>query len=844
MEAFIMSDKFSESWQVSCRGIDADSLKKSILNNLEYRLGKGMKRATEYDKYLSVAYSVIERMLEKWILTQDTHGEIKPKRLYYLSMEFLMGRTLGNGLINLGLYDQCHEALQEMGMDLEELREIEVDAALGNGGLGRLAACFLDSLATLGIPAFGYGIRYDYGLFHQKIIEGRQAEIPDNWLSLTNPWEIARPEYQYRIRFGGHIEHQYERNGTRTSIWREAEEVYAMAYDTPTPGYDTNSVNTLRLWAAKTSEDFNLQDFNSGDYFAAVHKKVTSENISKVLYPDDSAQSGKELRLRQEYFLVSATLQDVIYRFKREHDTQWKLFPTKVAIQLNDTHPALAIPELMRILVDDENLKWDRAWKICFDTFGYTNHTLLPEALEVWPVAMMDHLLPRHMEIIYLINHNFMKEVMRYYPGQIDRMRRMSIINEDGLKSVRMAHLAVAGSHKVNGVAALHSQLMTETIFGDFAAMWPEKFTNMTNGVTPRRWLRKANQGLSHLITSAIGEEWVKDLTKLRKLEPFLNDAQFRQQWREVKHNCKLPLIDLVQRETGVILSPYTMFDVQVKRMHEYKRQLLFALFIIAEYLRLKDDPNAIVTPRTCIISGKAAPAYHMAKLIILFINRIADTLNNDIDTRDFLRLVFVPNYRVSAAEKIIPAANLSEQISTAGKEASGTGNMKFALNGAITMGTLDGANVEILGEVGKDNIFIFGHTAPELMSMRREGYDPQTYIEESEILQRVLHLIDCDFFSPGEPGLFRPILDSVRYHDEYFVMADFEKYLQAQNNAGAAYRDEEKWTTMSILNVARSGVFSSDSTINEYAKQIWDIKPLIISSDRDCDKKCPKNCK
>ncbi len=599
-----MSDKMSNSWQVTCRGIDTESLKKSFMNNLEYRLGKGMKRATDYDKYLSVSYAVIERTLEKWILTQDKHGEIKPKRVYYLSMEFLMGRTLGNGLINLGLYDQCRDALEEMGMDLEELREIEVDAALGNGGLGRLAACFLDSLATLGIPAFGYGIRYDYGLFHQKIIEGRQVEIPDSWLSLTNPWEISRPEYQYRIRFGGHIEHVTERNGTHKSIWHEADEVHAMAYDTPTPGYDTNSVNTLRLWAAKSSEDFNLQDFNSGDYFAAVQKKVKSENITKVLYPDDSAQSGRELRLRQEYFLVSATLQDIVFRFKREHGTQWKLFSSKCAIQLNDTHPALAIPELMRILVDDEDLKWERAWAICCDTFGYTNHTLLPEALEVWPVSMMESLLPRHIEIIYLINHNFMKEVMRYYPGQLEQMRRMSIINEEGVKSVRMAYLAVVGSHKVNGVAALHSQLMTETIFGDFAAMWPEKFTNKTNGVTPRRWLRKANQELSGLITDAIGETWVKDLHKLRDLESVMNDTEFRRQWREVKHNCKLPLVDMVQKETGIILSPFTMFDVQVKRMHEYKRQLLFALFIIAEDLRLKDSPNAVVTPLSCIIAG------------------------------------------------------------------------------------------------------------------------------------------------------------------------------------------------------------------------------------------------
>lgn len=816
-------------WQLSCKGNDVQSFRLSILHNLEYRLAKGQFFATEYDEFLSLAYAVAERVTERWILTQQTYYQAKPKRVYYLSMEFLMGRALDNFLLNLGIDSCCEKALADLGLSMEIMREMEADAGLGNGGLGRLAACFLDSLATLGIPAHGYGIRYDYGLFNQKIVDGRQVETPDNWLAMPNPWEVARPEHIFKVHFGGEVEHRVSRDGCEHARWLNADEVLAMAYDTPVPGYDTVNVNTLRLWTARASKEFNLEYFNNGDYLRASQDQVKTENITKVLYPNDNFFHGRELRLKQEYFLVSASIQDIVRRFKYDHGSDWSALPDALAIQLNDTHPALAIPELLRLLIDEEGMTWEQAWPLAVRTFAYTNHTLLPEALEEWPISLLETLLPRHLEIIYLINHHFLLDVSRRYPGDTDRLRRMSLIAEDGNRRVRMAYLAVVGSHAVNGVARLHSRIMTETLFRDFAEMWPDRFSNKTNGITPRRWLRKANPGLATLITDTIGDGWVKDLQELRNLEPFADDPHFQKEWRQVKRACKLPLIDLVQRETGVIISPDALFDVQVKRIHEYKRQLLFALYIVAEYLRIKEHPDALVMPRACLIGGKAAPGYHRAKLIIHLINRIAEMVNRDPAVKGKLRVAFLPNYRVSLAEKLIPAADLSEQISTAGKEASGTGNMKLALNGAVTIGTLDGANIEILEEVGRENSFIFGHTAEEIMALKREGYDPQEFIDRSPLLQQVLRLLDCDFFSPGEPGLFRPIYEELIGGDEYCLLADFADYLAAQEMVTDAYLETERWTRMSIMNVARCGKFSSDRTIGEYARDIWQVTGLDI---------------
>lgn len=810
------------AWEISAREKDAEAMKLSIFKNLEYRLSKAQSSATDYDIFLSVAYAVAERLTERWILTQQAYEQETPKRVYYLSMEFLMGRTLGNSLLNLGVEDVARKALFELGLDLEEIRALEVDAGLGNGGLGRLAACFMDSLATLAIPAMGYGIRYQYGLFNQKIIEGRQVEAPDDWLSLPHPWEVPRPEDVFKVQFGGYVEHLDDADDANRAVWHGADVSVAMAYDTPIPGYDTVNVNTLRLWSARASDEFNLDYFNTGDYMRASEEQINAENISKVLYPNDNVFVGKALRLKQEYFLVSAAMQDIVKRYKTEHPYAFAQFAEFTAIQLNDTHPALAIPELLRIFMDEEGLDWATAWPIAEATFGYTNHTLLPEALEVWPVAMLEAVLPRHLEIIYLINHHFLLDVARRYPGDNERLRRMSIIAEDGVKSVRMSHLAVVGGHAVNGVAALHSRIMTETLFADFFAMWPERFSNKTNGVTPRRWLRKANPGLSALISSAIGDGWVKDLEELRQLEPFAADAAFQEQWRAAKRDCKCAFSASIQQEHGIILTPDSLFDVQVKRLHEYKRQLLFALYVVAEYLRLKEDPGRTAPPRTCLISGKAAPGYHRAKLIIHLINRIAEMINRDPDVQGRLSLAFLPNYRVSLAERLIPAADLSEQISTAGLEASGTGNMKLALNGALTIGTLDGANVEILDEVGADNIFIFGLQAHEVVSLKAQGYHPGTYIAQSPLLQEVLHLLDCGFFSTEEPELFRPLYEELTHGDHYCLMADFASYLDAQDAVAAAYLDQTRWTRMSILNVARCGKFSSDRTIREYTRDIW----------------------
>lgn len=816
------------NWPVSFKKNTPEALKTSIMSNLEYRLAKDQYSATGYDLFLSAAYAVLERLVERWIATQQTYHRINAKRVYYLSMEFLLGRSLENSLVNLGLYDICRDTLEQLGLDLEATRRYEVDAGLGNGGLGRLAACFLDSMATLGLPAQGYGLRYEFGLFNQRIVNGIQVETPDNWLALPNPWEIERPEYCFKVRFGGTVEHKKDAFGRDDTVWSGGQEVLAMPFDTPVPGYAVNNVNTLRLWTSKATEEFDLDDFNMGDYMAACGSKLFSENITKVLYPNDNFFEGKELRLKQEYFLVSASLQDIVRRFKADN-TDIGQFPEKVAIQLNDTHPALAIPELMRILIDEEQLDWNRAWDICVRTFGYTNHTVLPEALEEWPLGLVARLLPRHLEIMYLINHNFLKEVSRRFPGDQERLRRMSIIAEGGERRVRMAYLATIGSHSVNGVAELHSRLIRETILKDFHELWPAKFNNKTNGVTPRRWIRVSNPALSGLITETIGEGWMSDLDRLRELEPYADDAAFQDIWREVKLQCKQRLADSVWNQEWIEIHPDSMIDVQVKRMHEYKRQLLFALGIIGTYIQMKETPASRTVPLTCIVGGKAAPGYQKAKLIIRFINHIADIVNNDPDTNGFLRVSFLPNYRVSLAERLIPATDLSEQISTAGKEASGTGNMKFALNGAVTIGTLDGANIEILEEVGPDNIFIFGLNTDEVAGLRAGGYSPQEYIERSALLKEVMRLIGSDFFATSEPGLFRPLYEELTRRDEYFLMADFDAYVNAHAQAMHAYVDKKRWTRMSILNVARCGKFSSDRTISQYAEDIWGVAPVDV---------------
>ena len=828
-----MSIQMPSPWQIQFKKNDFQSYKLSILSNLEYRLAKDQYSATPYDLFLSTAYSVAERLVERWIITQQTYHQLKPKRVYYLSMEYLLGRSLENGLLNMGLYDVCRQALSDLGIDLADLQELEMDAGLGNGGLGRLAACFLDSMATLGLPAHGYGIRYDFGLFNQRIVDGRQVETPDKWLALPNPWEIARPEYTFKVLFGGRVQRKIGADNRQQTAWVDADEVLAMPYDTPIPGYGTLTVNSLRLWAAHSSEDFRFDYFNSGDYMAASQEKVESENITKVLYPNDQFFVGRELRLKQEYFLVSASLQDIVRRFKEDY-SDWSQFADNTAIQLNDTHPALAIPELIRILIDEEGLDWETAWDITVRTFNYTNHTVMPEALEEWPVEMLERLLPRHIEIIYLINHYFLRDISCRYPGDVVRLARMSLIGEDGVKRVRMAYLAVVGSHKVNGVAALHTRLLKETILKDFNEVWPEKFTNKTNGITPRRWLRQANPSLAALITEAIGDEWVRDLEQLRGLEQFAGDTEFQERWRAVKQQCKSPIIDLLVHEQGITstVGAHFLFDVQVKRIHEYKRQLLFALYIADAYLQIKEQPRKDFVSRLCVFGGKAAPGYSIAKLIIRLVHGIADMVNHDPTVHDQLRVTFLPNYRVSMAERLIPSANLSEQISTAGLEASGTSNMKFALNGALTIGTLDGATIEIMEEVGPENIFIFGHTADEIRGLKSNGYRPAEYIAASPRLQRVMQLLECGFFSPGEPSLFRPLYQELVTTDTFCLMADFDAYIDCQARVSQAYLDIAHWTKMSILNVARCGKFSSDRTIQEYARDIWDVTPLQIPAE------------
>ncbi len=800
-----------------------------FLNHLEYSLGKDTTTVKDWDVFYALALSLRDRLTERWLRTQYEYRKQDVKRVFYLSMEFLVGRMLTNALINLDAFNETYDLLKQMGYKLEEIAELEPDMGLGNGGLGRLAACFMDSLATHQYPAYGYGIRYEFGIFKQLIRQGYQVEEPDYWLKKGCPWEIQRPDVAYRIRFGGRVITEEQTDGRHMHKWVDTEDIMAVAWDVPVPGYRVNNVNNLRLWQATATDEFDFDYFNSGDYVRAVENKNISENISKVLYPNDNVHLGKILRLKQEYFFVSATMQDIFAQWKQDHE-RFQNMPDKIAIQLNDTHPAIAIPEMMRILIDVHHMSFEHAWDIVRQIFSYTNHTILPEALEKWSVDLFEELLPRHLMLIYQINNHVLAEVNRLYPGNFAKLRSISIIEEELEKSVRMAQLAIISSHTVNGVAELHTRIIKERIFADLYEMMPQKFQNKTNGITPRLWLLQCNPHLASLISEHIGEAWITDLGRLRELEDHLDDGEFRLSFNEIKGINKRALSKYIYKNVGIRTQPDSLFDVQVKRMHEYKRQLLNVLGTIARYLRIKNDPNGVHIPRTVIFSGKAAPGYFLAKRIIKLINNLADTVNKDPDVADRLKIVFLPNYTVSLAEKIIPAADLSEQISTAGFEASGTGNMKFALNGALTIGTMDGANVEMAEEIGEQNMFIFGLRVEEVNALKLQGYDPGRYYEEDPELKRVLDAIASDRFSPNEPGIFKPIVESLLAQgDVYCLLADFRSYLVAQCKVDDLYTDRDAWTRKAILNVARMGKFSSDRTIREYADQIWKIRPVQI---------------
>ncbi len=802
------------------------SLSNQFAEHLEFDLVRDKITATPDDAYHSLSLSIRDRLVRRWIRTQQRYKEEDVKRVYYLSLEFLMGRLLGNALINMNFYDKCYNILKEDGYSLEDIRDHEQEMALGNGGLGRLAACFLDSMATLELPAFGYGIRYEYGIFEQDIMNGYQVERADNWLKLGNPWEIMRRNLIFKVKFYGRV--VQDNDNPLKFNWVDTQDVNALAYDIPIPGYGTNTVNNLRLWDAKATSSFNFQDFNTGNYVAAVAEKTDSETISKVLYPNDTIDKGKFLRLKQQYFFVSATLQDIIRKYKINHKTFDK-FADKTAIQLNDTHPVIAIPDLMRILIDDEGLEWDKAWAITAKTFSYTNHTVVPEALEEWSESIMGELLPRHLQIIYEINRRFLEYVKEIYTTDNAIISKLSIIREHPGKKVRMSNLAIVGCHTVNGVAELHTEILKKTIFYHFNKIYPNKFKNITNGITPRRWLRTANPLLSGLISERIGDKWVTKLDELKKLEKFIRDKEFLENWRGSKWLNKKLLINLIEGDYGIKINPESLFDVQIKRFHEYKRQLLNVLHIITLYNRIKDNPKKDFVPRTIIFGGKAAPAYFTAKLIIKLINSIADVVNNDRTIGDKLKVVFIKNYSVSLAEKIIPAAELSEQISTAGFEASGTGNMKFALNGALTIGTMDGANVEIREEVGAENIFIFGLLAGEVVKLKNNSYDPREYYLKDAELKRVIDMIASDYFNRKEPGLFKSIVESLLNVDYYCLLADYRSYIETQEKVNEFYKDLDGWTQKSILNVARMGKFSSDRSIQEYAKNIWKVRPIKL---------------
>jgi starch phosphorylase len=806
-------------------GSSVADLKQSFLDNLLCALGRVPMAATRHDLYVALALTVRDRLLRQSVHTLERYAERDARVVAYLSAEFLPGPHLANNLLNLGLVEPNRQALAELDIDLDDLIEEEEEPGLGNGGLGRLASCYLDSLASIEVPAVGYGIRYEFGIFDQTLRDGWQMEITDKWLRFGNPWEIARPAIAYEVKFGGRTETATDEQGRFRVRWIPQTVVKGEAYDTPILGYRVSTCNPLRLWKAEAVESFDFAAFNHGDYYRAVEDKMQSENITKVLYPNDEVIQGKYLRLQQQFFFVSCSLQDMIRAhllLQRPLDT----FHEKWAVQLNDTHPAIAVAELMRLLVDEHTLDWDTAWRVTQSTFAYTNHTLLPEALEKWPIGLFGKLLPRHLEIIYEINRRFLDEVRAAFPGDDARLARMSLIDEGGERYVRMAHLATVGSHRVNGVAQLHSELLVKTVMHDFAELWPGKFLNVTNGVTPRRFVAVSNRPLTQLITQRIGDGWLRDLDQLRKLEPLATDADFQREWRAVKLTAKRALARLIQQRTGITVSPDSLFDIQIKRLHEYKRQHLNVLHILTLYLRLKRDPQADVPPRTFIFGAKAAPGYFLAKLIIKLINSVAAVVNQDPAVRDQLKVVFFPDYNVKNAQHLFPAADLSEQISTAGKEASGTGNMKFALNGALTIGTLDGANVEIREEVGAENFFLFGLDASQVQELKSRGYRPHDYYAQNQTLREVLDFIAGGALAEGDARLFRPLVDNLLGQDPFLVLADYQAYVECQEQVSALWRDPQAWTRKSILNAARMGRFSSDRSIRDYCAQVWKVEP------------------
>lgn len=818
-------------------GMQPVVLERAFRDHLHYSQGKELDTATKHDEFMSLAYMVRDRLVRRWIETQKTYAKKDVKRVYYLSAEFLLGRALASNLISLGVYDECKQVLADLGVSLSDLLEQEPDAGLGNGGLGRLAACFLDSMATLGLPGYGYGIRYQFGIFEQVLRDGFQLERPEAWLKHGNPWEIARPERRVKVDFYGRAEHYYDETGEWRARWVETRSVIGMPFDTPVAGFGNDTVNTLRLWQATASEEFDLDVFNDGDYERAVADKNSSEVISKVLYPNDKTVLGKELRLKQQYFFVRCALVDIIERHLRHYPSLDNL-PDKVAIQLNDTHPSIAVAELMRILVDEQGMEWDKAWYVARGTIAYTNHTVLPEALEKWSVDLLGRLLPRHLQIIFEVNRRFLREVLIRWPNDLERLSRMSLIEEGREKRVRMSHLAIVGSHSVNGVAELHTEILKERVFKDFHEMYPDRFSAKTNGVTPRRWLLQCNPELAAAISDRIGTGWARDLDQLEKLLPLASDAEFCKLTRQIKHRNKERLSRVVQELTGVAPDPDALFDMQIKRMHEYKRQLLNVLHIVAMYVRIKKNPDTLRVPRAFFFGGKAAPGYQTAKLIIKLINSVAETIASDYTVRG-LSVHFVPNYRVSLAERMIPACDLSEQISTAGMEASGTGNMKLALNGALTIGTLDGANIEIREAVGEDNFFLFGMTADEIERTKETSYVPRAIYESNPELQEVIDLIASGYFCPENRGLFRPVTEALLAYDPFRVLADFASYAECQHRVEDAYLKAPSWDRSCVVNIAKMGRFSSDRTIREYASGIWNVDsvevkvPPYVSTDR-----------
>lgn len=828
-EGYIQKNDHKSIFFTDRTGNGKHDLKSLFLNHLEYSLIKDTTTIKDWDVYYALSLSLRDRLIERWLRTQYEYRKRNVKKVCYLSMEFLIGRLLGNALINLDMYDDCYDMLKEMSYNLEDIEELEPDMGLGNGGLGRLAACFMDSLATQEYPAFGYGIRYEFGIFKQLIEQGYQVEEPDHWLKKGCPWEIHRPDITYRVRFGGRVVSEEQTDGRYTHRWVDTEDIMAVAWDIPIPGFRTHTVNNLRLWQATATDEFDFDYFNSGDYVKAVQRKNDSENISKVLYPNDNQHLGKILRLKQEYFFVSATLQNIFADWKLDNDNYTE-FPDKTAIQLNDTHPAIAIPEMMRILIDEKKISFETAWDITRKTFSYTNHTILPEALERWSVSLFEELLPRHLMIIYQINNHVLNAVTNRYPGDLTKMNKMSVIEEGPDKHIRMAQLSIAGSHTINGVAELHFKILKEDIFPNFYEMYPEKFQNKTNGITQRLWLRECNPHLASLISEHIGDGWLTDLYSIKGIEKYIDDPLFRENFAEIKGINKKNLSKHIYKETGIRTNPDSMFDVHVKRMHEYKRQLLNVLQVIARYNRIKANPQGNFVPRTVIFAGKAAPGYFVAKKIIKLINNIGDIINMDVDVRDRLKVVFMPNYSVSLAEKIIPAADLSEQISTAGYEASGTGNMKLALNGALTIGTLDGANVEMSEEIGVENMFIFGMKSEEVVALKQKGYISRDYYNSDTELKKVIDMISTDYFCKDEPGIFDPIVKSLLQDgDTFCLLADFRSYMEMQDKVDELYKTPDEWIKKAILNVARTGKFSSDRAIIQYAEEIWNIKPVHI---------------